>query len=147
MPKYVVDRPQRSSSKQAGATVATSAQVFVAALASLCLVSSCASDVGRNAGTHDPVSARLKLSAAVPQGMRALPWSLIHASGREIRVSVSKSGCTFPRGFAVATSKDAVVITAYGQRAAGFCTSDMTTAIETLVLSAPLGARRLVHRA
>jgi hypothetical protein len=125
--------------------VATSAQVFVAALASLCLVSSCASDVGRNAGTHDPAGARLKLSAAVPQGMRALPWSLIHASGREIRVSVSKSGCTAPRGFTVVASKDAVVISAYGRRARGWCTSEMTSLVETIKLSRPLGSRHLVH--
>ena len=122
-----------------------SAQILVVAVATLCLASECASTTG----SHDPavVRAGLSIATTVPAGMHGMAWNLIRVTGPEIRVSVSKSGCTFPRGFAVATSKDAVVISAYGQRAAGFCTSDMTTVIQTLTLSDPLGTRRLMHGA
>lgn len=74
-----------------------------------------------------------------------MPWSLVHARGRQLSLTVNKSGCTTPQGLAIAGSSDSVTITAYGKAVAGSCTSDMVSVIENLTLAVPMGNRRVVH--
>lgn len=133
-------RPNKPASLVSPYAGAVSVMVMVAIL-----LAGCATN---ETGPVQPAAGEggLQISSAIPAGMRTLPWSLLHLSGRHLTLSVRKSGCTAPRGVAVDASRRSVIISAYGPSAAGFCTSDEVSVIETLTLAAPVGARRpLLH--